>query len=150
MPLHVYSVFKGFVASRLMLKRTKGKGLMKRRFSLKTVTNDKSMTWNLKLSVLEYGDLAGDMFLNLWIPLDKFVEDENVLAGIISLNPFAELRNLDCKSTSDPVDSSNTFTTPFRNKILLWRLVSKKQFDSTLWVLEFDLLLSDMGRNQGI
>ncbi|XP_052622890.1 uncharacterized protein LOC128129498 [Lactuca sativa] len=49
MPLHVYSVFKGFVASRLMLKRTKGKGLMKRRFSLKTVTNDKSMTWNLKL-----------------------------------------------------------------------------------------------------
>nr|KAJ0193694.1 hypothetical protein LSAT_V11C800393440 [Lactuca sativa] len=81
MPLHVYSVFKGFVASRLMLKRTKGKGLMKRRFSLKTVTNDKSMTWNLKLSVLEYGDLAGDMFLNLWIPLDKFVEDENVVAG---------------------------------------------------------------------
>nr|KAJ0195357.1 hypothetical protein LSAT_V11C700350800 [Lactuca sativa] len=143
MPLHVYSVFKGFVASRLMLKRTKGKSLMKRRFSLKTVTNDKSMTWNLKLSVLEYGDLAGDMFLNLWIPLDKFVEDENVVAGkdtlsvrlviclfvifiqkmkgIISLNPFAELRNLDCKSTSDPVDSSNTFTAPFRNKILLWR-----------------------------
>ncbi|XP_052622016.1 uncharacterized protein LOC128125865 isoform X2 [Lactuca sativa] len=121
MPLHVYSVFKGFVASRLMLKRTKGKGLMKRRFSLKTVTNDKSMTWNLKLSVLEYGDLAGDMFLNLWIPLDKFVEDENVVAGIISLNPFAEYRNLDCKSTSDPVDSSNTFTAPFRNKILLWR-----------------------------
>ncbi|XP_052621448.1 uncharacterized protein LOC111921400 isoform X1 [Lactuca sativa] len=120
MPLHVYSVFKGFVASRLMLKRTKGKSLMKRRFSLKTVTNDKSMTWNLKLSVLEYGDLAGDMFLNLWIPLDKFVEDENVVAGIISLNPFAELRNLDCKSTSDPVDSSNTFTAPFRNKILLW------------------------------
>nr|KAJ0225357.1 hypothetical protein LSAT_V11C100034020 [Lactuca sativa] len=91
------------------------------------------------------------MFLNLWIPLDKFVEDENVVAGlicvenlvafspdvgglatssrvktnslfvifiqkmkgIISLNPFAELRNLDCKSTSDPVDSSNTFTAPF-------------------------------------
>lgn len=72
------------------------------------------------------------------------------MKGIISLNPFAEYRNLDCKSTSDPVDSSNTFTAPFRNKILLWRLVSKKQFDSTLWVLEFDLLLSDMGRNQGI
>lgn len=31
--------------------------------------------------MLEYGDLAGDMFLNLWIPLDKFVEDENVVAG---------------------------------------------------------------------
>ncbi|CAI9301267.1 unnamed protein product [Lactuca saligna] len=74
--------FNGFIASRLMLKRTKGKGLMKTRFSLKTVTNDKSMPWNLKLSVLEYGDLAGDVFLNLWIPLDRFVGYENVLAGM--------------------------------------------------------------------